>query len=78
MPRCKSCKQPIQWVVTQFDKKLPIDPEPHPNGNIMLKNDGAAVVVTPDYPGTKYLSHFATCPNAKQHRKARTQKRLKL
>jgi hypothetical protein len=83
MAECKSCRANVRWVTLQpSGKRNPIDPSPAPTGNIKLVgvNDWTqeAVVLsglTLDQAranGTPlYLSHFATCPNAKQHRAKR-------
>lgn len=57
---------------------MPLDAEPHPEGNITLGYIGGeevAIVVTGaeraavQIDGRElYRSHFATCPNADQHR----------
>jgi hypothetical protein len=58
--------------VTVSGKNIPLDPDPVDNGNILLHADGVAEyvkkgLVQPDAP--KHVSHFATCPHAKQHRR---------
>lgn len=67
---CKSCRKPIRWVVTANGKRMPIDPAPSTDGNLVLDDRGVAHF---DWrPGrAKYVSHFATCPNAAQHRRRR-------
>lgn len=81
MSECRSCHQPIEWViVAKSGKRMPIDPDPVEGGNIAKLPDdddetGAARVeyVAPggmlvdDRP--VYVSHFATCPQADQHRR---------
>ncbi len=75
MATCRSCGATIQWVETVTGKKMPLDAEPHEDGNIALLPAGA-MVLTKDLAeqgkkiGSKrYRSHFATCPSADQHRK---------
>ena len=90
--RCTSCRARIVWARSATTgKAMPIDVEPHADGNIVLRLDPvpeapkrrqrvAYVIGTrTDYPGPqgglsptepRYRSHFATCPNAAQHRKA--------
>jgi hypothetical protein len=69
---CRSCKAPIIWAKTNSGKNIPLDAEPCTDGNICIK-DGLAVVVSDKqggvWPLPFYKSHFATCPNAKQHRR---------
>lgn len=72
--RCRGCGAPIIWAVTATSKRIPINPEPHPTGNIELDLTDRiprAIVHTQGPLGvdTLYLAHFATCPNAHQFRK---------
>ena len=77
---CRSCKALIlwgQWLKT--GKRMPIDVTPDPQGtvvavyrareNLLLweKFDGG----NPEHVAgrKRYTSHFATCPNASQHRR---------
>jgi len=49
---------------------MPVDFEPNPEGNIVLENGVACVLAkgeVTDQP--RYTSHFATCPQAKVHRR---------
>lgn len=79
---CRSCKTPVEWVVVEASgKRMPIDPDPHPLGTVARlgytdEETGADVVEVLKLGGggldesrPLYLSHFATCPNAAQHRK---------
>lgn len=76
---CRSCRAPIVWAETAGGKRMPVDAEPAPLGNIALTelDDGrvhASVVAEGAVLLTEqplHLSHFATCPNADQHRSAR-------
>jgi hypothetical protein len=78
MPKCKSCGAEILWVTTSSGKKMPIDAAPRkvivllrgPNDRIdkrvdqeTIDKEATAEVVT------AYTAHFATCPNADEHRK---------
>ncbi len=73
---CRSCQAPIIWAWTGQGRRIPLDSEPVTNGRFVLNATGGgepiAIYVgkaaTP--PGTdRYDSHFATCPNAEQHRR---------
>lgn len=83
------CGALIEWVIVErTGKRMPIDVEPVPHGNIVKTGNtdvsGAARVeyVKPD-PVTdqqslvdterapRYVSHFATCPQAAAFRKAK-------
>lgn len=76
MPACKSCGAPIRWARSVNDKPILLDAEPHEQGNLELSG-GVARYVTPDLNAieTRYRSHFATCPNADEHRKPRKPRR---
>lgn len=61
---CSSCGAKILWVKTaKNDQPMPLDTPGDPR--IVLDEDGKAHVVR------TFISHFATCPNADQHRKKR-------
>jgi hypothetical protein len=79
---CRSCGQPIRWAITRNDRRMPLDPEPHPDGNVQIvaHDDGRDLVsvlvgrarddcVAAAVP--LYRSHFQTCPHADQHRRPR-------
>jgi hypothetical protein len=79
MTKCSSCGAQIIWAKTMTGKAMPLDAKPDSAGNVSLKS-GFAVVYggnkhngedRPRWDGVLYKSHFATCPNAKSHRKAR-------
>lgn len=70
------------WVVAEATgSRMPIDAEPAAGGNLRLRaGDPPTVAVVgptidlldPDDDGTRYLSHFATCPHADEHRRRHT------
>ena len=71
MSVCQGCKAEIVWALTSAGKSMPLDPEPHPDGNVeaMQDQDGRWHVIAvhpgPDlFGGTRYHSHFTTCPKA--------------
>lgn len=78
MARCKSCGAEIIWIKTPASS-MPCDPEPQyyrpdkqggmtivtPNGKVLK----ARLVDPVKAIGVGYISHFATCPSAVQHRK---------
>lgn len=75
MSQCSTCRAAIRWTVTEHGKRMPV---PVRGGNIVLRDDGdqlTAVYVVPllETPEDKrrphYVSHFATCPQAAQHRR---------
>lgn len=80
MSTCKSCGAPVLWAKHATTGTLmPLDPQPSPAGNIWLvggKRSGTVPICrvasqpVPAPEGANlYTSHFATCPNAAQHRR---------
>ena len=83
MSKCKSCGADITWVKMMSGKSMPCDSgiiRYIPEKDTTAKE--FATIVTPeghiekgviDPAGRKigYVSHFATCPNAASHRRAR-------
>lgn len=66
--RCRSCDAPIVWITTVRGKRMPVDVGTLRRGIQIIPHDGsyrAAQVVTMATP------HWATCPNADQHRRER-------
>lgn len=73
---CRSCGAAILWATSPTGKRIPLDANPHPDGTVQL--DAAVARVLKDAElhyarsvavgPTLYLSHFATCPDAKQWR----------
>lgn len=78
---CRSCGAPIVWARSvTTGRALPVDADPTPTGNLRLTpgHDGrprAEVTGPPSLldteDGDRYVSHFATCPNADDHRTRR-------
>lgn len=71
---CRSCGAAITWTVTSRGKRMPVDAEPHPDGNIRIRHPltggpPQADVVPKGSEASLHRSHFATCPNAGQHRR---------
>ncbi len=69
MRTCSSCRAPIFWVKTTTVKTMPIDAVPTADGNVWLDDNQVASVGKPVSGSLRYVSHFATCPNAKKHRR---------
>lgn len=80
--RCLSCDAEIIWAMTRNGRRMPVDAEPHRDGDVQLteRRDGllvqmplAAVVQVAKRFGKRELrrSHFATCPHAGQWRRPR-------
>lgn len=55
--KCRSCSEYIVWVKTEAGKNMPVDADSFDEGDELV------------YDHSKHISHFATCPNADQHRK---------
>lgn len=55
---CRTCNAPIVWLKTQDGKNMPTDAETVDPGDGKWDNE-------------KHTSHFATCPQANEHRKPR-------
>ncbi len=67
MTRCRSCDAPIVWATTPSGRKMPLSAVADGHGNVRLRSDGVALVVA--LGEGSYVSHFATCPQAAQHRR---------
>jgi hypothetical protein len=77
---CRSCGAPIVWAKTPRGKAMPLDATPAADGNIVLEEDNAGAIAhvrTAAFGGVGvfHKSHFATCPNANQHRKPKESRR---
>jgi hypothetical protein len=55
-PHCRTCNAPIVWLKTPSGKNMPVDA-----GSVEPDDDR--------YMAGKHVSHFATCPQAGQHRR---------
>ncbi len=78
---CASCGARVLWATTAEGKRMPLDPRPsEAAGNVtavvtrgrlistvLTKRHAARLRATRAQP--LYLSHFATCPQADQHRR---------
>ena len=71
---CKSCGAPIVFVrAAATGKLMPVNWEPDPDrGNVEMVDGKAVVHAQPPLlpTGDLYLSHFASCPSAAEHRGA--------
>lgn len=80
---CRSCGAPIQWAETRKGRRIPLDPDPAEDGNVVIVKEvrvgalyrnvadvlsaAALAALSPDR--LRFKSHFATCPNARSHRR---------
>ena len=69
MSWCKGCNARIEWHKTAEGKNIPIDPDPHPDGNVTFDAKLRVVVAEPGSKPKMYRSHFATCPKADKFRR---------
>lgn len=75
MSKCRSCGAEIIWIKMGSGKRMPCDKDPV----TFTRGGGPESFVTPEGKVergkrskeglTGYISHFATCPNANQHRR---------
>lgn len=73
---CRSCGAPVVWALTDNARRIPVDRDSVEGGNLyVVPGDGHNIRVRylrqgdPPNEQAKYVSHFATCPNAKEHRR---------
>jgi hypothetical protein len=78
---CRSCHAEVIWVFTEKGRRMPIDAEPSADGrfrkervDVVDGNQHRIVHFVRDdeleaNTAPLYLSHFATCPDADQHRR---------
>lgn len=69
---CESCSAEIRWVTLESGRPMPLDPAPHPNGNVIVGVGGRYRVLDGSQLPAEvaaWRSHFATCPHASRHRK---------
>jgi hypothetical protein len=81
MSACRSCQAPVIWTATRGQRTMPVDAEPHPDGNVRLTYDPLHEgIVVADVLGPLealatdedlHRPHFATCPHADDWRRTR-------
>lgn len=79
--QCRSCKADILFAQTAAGRSIPMDPEPHVDGNTRLEASDHPVLATVLTAGELmkartageklYRSHFVTCPQGRQWQKRR-------
>ena len=72
LTRCRECRRPILWALTDLNRRMPVDPKPDPEGNQACWRDGPRVwrARSLDRKGApeprewkhRFMPHFATCP----------------
>lgn len=68
---CRTCGAPVFMLTHETTgKKAPIDMEPIDGGNVVIDLDVQEYAIVKGERGKlRYRSHFASCPDAKEHRK---------
>jgi hypothetical protein len=78
---CRSCEAPIRWVRSESGKRHPLNADPDPANGAWWVDDDDVMHYAPEaatVDGVRqtamverdlFTSHFATCPNANQHRR---------
>jgi hypothetical protein len=71
----------VVWSATDKGSKMPVDAQPAEDGNLIIVGSETQngrrvpkvrfVAKTAATTAPRFTSHFATCPNADQHRKGR-------
>lgn len=82
MSLCRSCDAPIVWAETEptderDGKRIPLDALPNgealyvSNGNLAMtgRTSARGLPIVRYVVGGGMRTHFASCPNAKQHRR---------
>jgi hypothetical protein len=83
---CRSCGHPVIWAKTDAGRWMPLDALPVPEiaprlvvfnpktkgGHVVTDEDLDRVPRWVELGATLHRSHFASCPNAAQHRGTRT------
>lgn len=75
MSTCRSCGAEILWAITEKGKPMPLDAAPVEaadarQGLFEIAHTGEGTFAIPSRPvPARFVSHFATCPNADSHRK---------
>lgn len=80
--KCKSCGANIDWVLTESNKKIPVNKKEYnvvedPEGDMKgVTQDGKVIRCSLAMEGTPgaikvRVSHFATCPDAEKFRRSR-------
>lgn len=75
MTKCKYCRAEILWAISEKGHRIPLDPSPADNGNIMLdfQPGGVPIATVLGQPekatGPLWIAHFATCKKLKRNKK---------
>lgn len=80
--QCRGCGRRVVWIKTKAGKNMPCDPtivdykeDPAGKEKIVTQKGDVVTGITGVNPGEAdgmgYISHFATCPQAKNYRRSR-------
>jgi hypothetical protein len=77
MAACRGCRQPIRWETTRNGKGIALDPEPRPDGNVVMRGpEGLPKIAHVLRDGeetfegeTRFRTHWESCPKAEDFRK---------
>lgn len=71
MAKCRSCEALVIWAQMPSGKMAPFDEEPDPKGQWVIIGGKARREELEDRALMRpmHTSHFATCPDAQQHRR---------
>jgi hypothetical protein len=72
MATCNSCHREIRWAKSATTgKSMPLDPEPTPDGNLVVERGvfRAATAEDKRLHRDLFVSHFSTCPQAEKWRR---------
>jgi len=69
--RCQACDAPLRWAATTAGRRMPLNANPDPAGNVTLDDDGIArvwsgadLVRCREAGRLLYMPHHATCPQS--------------
>jgi hypothetical protein len=64
--RCKTCGAEIIWAETERGRPMPVDAKPL---KVILLEDLGELFAPKAKVVNAFVSHFATCPDAAEHRR---------
>lgn len=74
----RGCGEPVVWVLTDDGNPMPIDPDPVPEGNVIVTGQVEPFVLsvrvvrkgeTVSEGTARFVSHFSSCPRAANFRR---------
>jgi hypothetical protein len=73
--KCRRCAAPIRWGKTAKGRRMPLDAEPNPEGNVVMLDEFGNVRVLkkdeePPRGVARWMPHWASCPHAEAFRNA--------